>query len=311
MNKNILLTVCICTYNRSEILLKCLDSLLNQTISNEKYIVLVVDNNSTDNTQKILERIQYKFKNFYYVIEKKQGLSYARNRALNETKTPWMASIDSDAKAHPKWIETIFKVIRNNDFDCFGGPYYAWHLYGPPPIWLPKNFGTYKSPQKYGLLIGKTYIPGGNYVICCNAARAIGEFSTKLGMKGNQCGYGEETYFFEKMKQLGYRMGYVPDLIIYHCVLPYKYSFNWQVKSILERGKSNAYLDIQNKKNIFYMVFRIIKHILNSVIKFIKCMAFNKNKTSLKQILFESLSSIIFACGLVYGYFTSHNINDK
>ena len=289
--ENILLTITICTYNRSDILLECLNSLTKQTISSDKFIVLVVDNNSTDNTKNVIDSVKHNFKNFYYVVEKKQGLSYARNRALKETKTLWMASIDSDAKAHPKWVETIFEVIKRNDFDCFGGPYYAWHLYGPPPIWLPKNFGTYEALQNYGMLQDKTYIPGGNYVVRSNEARKIGIFSSKLGMKGNQCGYGEETEFFERMRQAGYRMGYVPNLIIEHCVLPYKYSIQWLLKSNYERGKANAYLDKFLDKNIFYIILRIIKNFFLPFIILFKELIFNKEKEPIERLVFKNIYS--------------------
>lgn len=304
---NIQLTISICTYNRGNILLECLNSLLKQTISSDNYIVLIIDNNSTDNTKYVLESIKYKFNNFYYIVEKNQGLSYARNRALEETKTPWMASIDSDAKAHPKWIETIFEVIKNNDFDCFGGPYYAWHLYGPQPIWLPKNFGTYEASQSYGLLKGKTYIPGGNYVVRCDVAREIGRFSTELGMKGNQCGYGEETNFFEKMHQAGYRMGYVPNLIIYHCVLPHKYSIKWQFESAFARGKSNAYLDKYLKKSLSYKYLRVTKNITFPFIRFIKEIISNKHSDPIIRLAFKNICSLFFAFGLIYGYFYKRN----
>ena len=230
MHDNIL-TIVICTYNRAHILPAALMSLLQQTVSPENYSLLIIDNNSTDNTQEALVPFKDKFPHMRIVMEYDQGIAHARTRTLREVTTPWFASLDSDAKAHPEWVETILQTIEKGDFDGFGGPFYAWHPYGPAPSWLPEDFGTYESPQGYGLLQGDTFIPGGNCVLRSDAARSIGTFSAELGMSGNRCGYGEETQFFERMRTAGYRMGYVPQLKIDHCVLPHKYSLHWQFKS--------------------------------------------------------------------------------
>ena len=194
------LTIVICTYNRAHILPEALESLLQQTVSPENYSLLIIDNNSTDNTQEALVPFKDKFPHMRIVMEYDQGIAHARTRTLREVTTPWFASLDSDAKAHPEWVETILQTIEKGDFDGFGGPYYAWHPYGPAPSWLPEDFGTYESPQGYGLLQGDTFIPGGNCVLRSDAARSIGTFSAELGMSGNRCGYGEETQFFERMR---------------------------------------------------------------------------------------------------------------
>ena len=53
MSKTPELSVAVCTYNRSDVLPKCLESLVNQTASSELFDVLIIDNNSTDDTKKI------------------------------------------------------------------------------------------------------------------------------------------------------------------------------------------------------------------------------------------------------------------
>ena len=126
MNKN-LLTIVICTYNRAHILPEALESLLRQTVSPEDYYLLIIDNNSTDNTQEVLIPFKERFPYMRIVMEYNQGLSHARNRALKECQTEWLAFLDDDAKAHPDWVETILQTIEKGDFDGFGGPFYAWH----------------------------------------------------------------------------------------------------------------------------------------------------------------------------------------
>ncbi|AIY72917.1 glycosyltransferase like 2 family protein (plasmid) [Bacillus cereus] len=80
------LTIAICTYNRSSFLTKTIQALF--TLDNiEKAEIIIVDNNSTDNTAKEVRRLigelNYEVK---YINEKRQGLSYARNTAIKASE---------------------------------------------------------------------------------------------------------------------------------------------------------------------------------------------------------------------------------
>lgn len=301
MDKNIL-TIVICTYNRAHILSEALTSLLQQTVPPEDYSILIIDNNSTDHTQELAESFKNKFTDIRIVLENNQGLSHARNRAFKECQTEWLAFLDDDAKAHPDWVETILKTIEKGDFDGFGGPYYAWHHYGPAPRWLPEDFGTYESPQGYGLLKGDTYIPGGNSVLRCDAARSIGTFSTELGMSGNRCGYGEETHFFERMRTVGYRMGYVPHLKIDHCVLPYKYTLRWQIRSYFEYGKSAVKVGVPIKK---FFPLRFLFHCGRSLLTIITYFFSLKKNEYIGRVIFKNLCPLIWDIGVLYERYTT------
>ncbi len=296
MDKNSL-TIAICTYNRAHILPEVLMSLLCQTVSPENYLLLIIDNHSTDNTQQLVASFNDKFTNLHIVLEKNQGLSHARNRALAECQTEWLAFLEDDAKAHPNWVEIILQTIEKNDFDAFGGPYYAWHHYGPAPQWLPEDFGTYESRQEYGPLKGDTYIPGGNSVIRCAAARDIGTFSPELGMHGGHCGYGEETQFFERMRTAGYRLGYVPQLKIDHCVLPYKYTLRWQIRSSFEYGKAAVQIGVPIK--IFFPL-RFLFHCGCSLLTLIACFFSLKKSEHMSRTIFKNFRPLIWDIGVLY-----------
>lgn len=290
------LTIVICTYNRAHILSEALTSLLQQTVPPEDYSILIIDNNSTDHTQELVESFKNKFTDIRIVLENNQGLSHARNRAFKECQTEWLAFLDDDAKAHPDWVETILHTIEKGDFDGFGGPFYAWHHYGPAPRWLPEDFGTYESPQGYGLLEENTYIPGGNSVLRCDAARSVGTFSTELGMNGDHCGYGEETQFFERMRTAGYRMGYVPKLKIDHCVLPYKYTLRWQMRSAFEYGKAAANFP-ENIKKI--MLLRCLWHCFRAPFRILSDIIRHRKNFTLSRIIFTHIRPLVLDAGLL------------
>ena len=233
------LTIAVCTYNRKKILEECLQSLQEQTVPLTAFSVLIIDNNSTDNTREFVDSLQKTWLGLRYVFEKNQGLSHARNHALAETATEWLAFLDDDAKAHADWVATILETIGKEDFGAFGGPYYAWHRFGPAPKWLPEEFAVYTGQTYYGELTpGEAYIPGGNCAFNTLAARQAGGFPVDMGMTGGKCAYGEEDFFFRKLASNGVRLGFVPEMKIDHCVLPYKYKLSWQLYAQYAHGKA-------------------------------------------------------------------------
>jgi glycosyltransferase involved in cell wall biosynthesis len=288
------LTVIICTYNRALILGDCLGSLCEQTISAEHFRLLVVDNNSTDNTRDIAAQFMAKLLNLQYILEPAQGLSHARNRGLREARTEWVAFLDDDAKASPGWVQSILNTIEAGDFDCFGGPYVAWHRFGPKPAWVEEDFATYLGPGRYGEL-GRFHIPGGNCAFKKNLAEAAGGFPGGLGMAGKKCAYGEETYLFRKMQENGASMGFVPDMLIEHCVLPYKYTLRWRLLSAYSRGRDGFFSFPFSSVRAFLRIGEVFLWHLPH--KFVWC---RRKKFPWQRTLVECLGPCLSALGALY-----------
>lgn len=292
------LTVAICTYNRANMLKECLTSLQHQTAPADTWNLLIVDNNSTDNTHGTAATFAAAFPSIRVVRETKQGLSHARNRAVEECTTEWIAFLDDDAKARVHWVQTLLNVIASDDFDAFGGPYYAWHYYGPPPSWLPPEFGTYEAKQEYGLLGSNSWIPGGNCAIRLAALRKAGSFSPSMGMRGDVCAYGEETQIFYRMQRLGCKLGYVPTLQMDHCVLPHKYTLRWQLTSAFARGRSSAALGHGEPLRRFPMwLWRVVPRTLKALYANMRTRG---RKTPLARVAFTHVRDICWRLGNVW-----------
>lgn len=89
MSKNVLLSVCIPTYNRSNCLKQCLDSIINQEWFDENSIEIVIsDNASTDNTTELVKTYQEKYKNIIY-IRNNENLWFDRNLDNAITNANW------------------------------------------------------------------------------------------------------------------------------------------------------------------------------------------------------------------------------
>ena len=105
------ITVAVCTFNRAPLLRKCLDGLAAQTIILGNMQVVVVDNNSSDDTAEVCKAFSSKLPDLKYVFEPKQGLSRARNRALQEAGAPIIIYIDDDTVPYPTWAKKFIEAF--------------------------------------------------------------------------------------------------------------------------------------------------------------------------------------------------------
>jgi glycosyltransferase involved in cell wall biosynthesis len=149
MDKHILVnldfTVSIPTYNGAKRLPKVLDLLLNQTgVENLNWEIIIIDNNSKDDTNKISEYYQ-KFSNqnfsVRYFLEKEQGIAFARMRAINEARGEFIAFIDDDNLPKNDWV--LQSYLFGKEHPQAG----AWsgQIHGDFEINPPKDFARIQA----------------------------------------------------------------------------------------------------------------------------------------------------------------------
>ena len=246
------ISIIICTFNRADLLKEALTSFVDQTAKPNLHEIIVVDNNSTDETQATANSFSNKFPNFNVVFEPKQGLSHARNKGFSEANTDWIVYMDDDAKAHGDLVERIIYVTENYNFDCFGGAYFPWYKYGKPK-WFKDEYASF-CPQNNTGIIGKTYSHGGIIIFRKQALQAVEGFSTAIGMQGNKISYGEETHIQIKMKKHGYIIGFDPLSRIDHLVNACKLTPLWFIKSAYASGRDSWHI-LNNQPTLAKVLF--------------------------------------------------------
>lgn len=123
-----MISIVIPAYNEEAYIEQCLRSLLAQK-TRSTFEVIVVNNNSTDNTLAIIEKYATKLP-LRIVHEDKQGIVFARSRGFDEAKGDIIARIDADCVAPEDWIDTIAQNFQK-DIDGLCGNY---HFYDGPRI---------------------------------------------------------------------------------------------------------------------------------------------------------------------------------
>lgn len=133
------ISVVIITHNRCEMLPRSLESIIQQNAPGIAYEVVLVDNNSTDQTRSVVEAfIARKAMNLRYVFEKRQGRPHARNAGVENARAPIIAFIDDDIRAATDWLVQIKRALdAHPEVDFVGGKVLPQWGEGPP-AWLTR-----------------------------------------------------------------------------------------------------------------------------------------------------------------------------
>ena len=111
-----MISVVVCTYNRVKFINDCLSHLYNQTLDKDLYEVIVVNNNCTDDTESVVNNFiqSHPELDIRQEYEHNQGLSYARNRGIQESKYDIICYIDDDGMASTQYLKDILEFFQNN-----------------------------------------------------------------------------------------------------------------------------------------------------------------------------------------------------
>ena len=128
LNKKLKFTIVIPTRNRSEILLKSLTNIARLNFSKSNFEVIIVDNNSTDDTKKIVYQFISKNKKIRsnYVFESRIGPSFARNTGIKKAHNPLIVCIDDDILIDKDLLSKFSTLIKKHpDAAVIGGRTFA------------------------------------------------------------------------------------------------------------------------------------------------------------------------------------------
>lgn len=116
-----MISACITTYNRSEKLKNCLDSLFRQTMSPEQFEIIVVDDCSTDDTTELVQKMKKEYSGYdinYIRLDKNTGnASIPRNTAIDNAKGEYLLFIDSDDYVTSETLSNSYSFAKENNSD--------------------------------------------------------------------------------------------------------------------------------------------------------------------------------------------------
>ena len=219
------LSVAICTWNRSALLRQTLEALTQLDVPPPlRWELVVVNNNCTDDTPRVLHDFHDRLP-LTVVNETRQGLSHARNAAVQHCSGEYILWTDDDVRVESGWLAAYARAIDAfPQASFFGGPITPRFERAPPPwltqIW-PRVASAYgeralgDAPLKFD---GERLTPfGANYAVR-RSDQQRHPYDPRLGARGGSLVLGEEICLVRSLLAEGGEGWWVPDARIEHHV---------------------------------------------------------------------------------------------
>lgn len=196
---------------------------------NISWEILIVDNNSTDNTATIIEEYQSNWSDLCpieYYFEPRQGASYARQRAIKEAKSPLVGFLDDDNLPSPDWVASACAFGQYHpQVGAYNGLIHPIYEVSPPKNferiasclaiieWEDTEAFCFDSKEKGGLLP-----PGAGIVIRKQAwvENVPNNLELKGPVSGSLTAKGEDIEGFLYIRNAGWEIWFNPGMHIYH-----------------------------------------------------------------------------------------------
>ena len=226
-SQNIRISAIVCTFRNPKLLDCAIDSLVKQDLSLDQFEIIVVDNNSQDETPEIVERFikSNGDHNIRYLHESRQGLSFSRNAGIEISQGEIIAFLDDDAEADPNWLAALLAIYAQDDnIWAVGGKLLPiWHV-EERPEWLTDELVTWLSLLDWGEesrpLVWPERILGANCSFRKSIFPVVGFFDTQLGRKGRALLGNEDTEIQERIHEDGKLVYYAAKAIVHHHIPP-------------------------------------------------------------------------------------------
>jgi glucosyl-dolichyl phosphate glucuronosyltransferase len=218
-------TVILCSYNRSQDLADALESIAAcQMPGSATWEILVVDNNSNDDTRGIVQGFCRRHPGiFRYLLEPTPGKSYALNSGIANARGEILVFTDDDVTFEPTWLANLTAPFRDPTVGGASGRTRPAQEFAAPN-WLSKDldkwagilYAYFDLGEKPCELLRPPY--GANMAFRKSIFEKHGGFRVDLGPAPGSQIRNEDTEFGRRILAAGERMIYEPSAVVYHPV---------------------------------------------------------------------------------------------
>lgn len=236
-------TVAIPTYNRADFLRQTLAGLVAQQFPRDHFEVLVIDNNSRDHTRDVVAE----FKDFHpaprYLLEPKQGLDYARNRAVAEARGEIILFGDDDILVQPDWIAQMAVPLiadaGTRRIGAVGGEVIPVFPDGLPD-WVREWHAPLAFRADTGPLPAKHCPMGANLALPAWVFEKLGPFHTALDRAAGNYFSGGDSEMVRRVRQAGLEVWFAPDAAVKHQMPASRTTFRYAAKHAFDSARSRV-----------------------------------------------------------------------
>lgn len=260
-------SVIIPTYNRSESLRRTIKSLLSQSFNKKDYEILIVDNDSSDNTPEIVQELiknNFDGPEIRYIFEDRPGVHFARNRGAKEAKNEILYFTDDDIEADKNVLEELVKVFDIDERVGVATGLVLPKFENNPPDWVKDNCQNLilsVNPHMKGkqMMVAKESFG----VFNCHEAVSKNVFFQTSGIhpentKGVWFGDGD-TGFNRDIKKLGFKFGFNPDALTYHCIPADRTTQKYVNKRLFNQGFCDSFSEYRKSRSLIIACLQSIE----------------------------------------------------
>lgn len=227
------ISVCICTYKRPALLEGLLSKLKYQETEGKfSYSIVVVDNDSRRSAEPVVDFFARNtdLETGYYV-EKRQNISLARNKAIQNSSGDFIAFIDDDEIPEENWLLRLYSALYRFDADAVLGPVVP-HYQSPPPKWVIEGRFYQRRTYRTGFRIDWRKGRTGNLLLKRQIFQDTGELFDPAFGSG-----GEDQNLTRRMLSRGYVFIWCNEAIAYEVVPPLRWKRTFMLKRAFFRGQ--------------------------------------------------------------------------
>ena len=246
-------SIVIPTHNRASELRQTLASLAKLKVSSP-WEVIVVDNNSSDDTCQLVQQAVDTFPAMLrYLFESNVGRSSALNTGIRAANGKIIATTDDDVRVESDWLDQAEQGLEQEKCDFVGGKVLPIWL-GPRPAWISNYGGRHWSVialLDYGpkpVEFGNRYPPlGVNLAFRKHAFERAGLWDSKIGRKAGTLLGQEVREWGMRAREAGLRGMYVPGMVVHHVIPQDRLNKRYFRRWFYWHGVSRAMLYQQRK----------------------------------------------------------------
>lgn len=235
-------TVIICTYNRAGLLRQTLAGVARQDYPADALEVLVVDNNSPDDTAAVVGEFARGPHAPRRVLETAQGLDHARNRGLAEARGDLLLFADDDILVAPDWVRQMaapFIADSAGLIGCVGGEVVPVFPDGLPE-WIREWHAPLAFRPEAGPVPPRDSPMGANFAFPRRVLAEVGPFATGLDRKGASLFGGGDAEMVRRVRAAGYEVWFAPAAKVLHQMPASRTTFRYAARHAFDSARSRV-----------------------------------------------------------------------
>ena len=276
--------ILVATRKRKTSLIKFLNSVVNLQVPNNISVQTVLSINDNQNYSEIKKLYDRKLR-LKLVIERKKGISHARNKYLNSIKIKnfdYFAFFDDDVQINNKWLIEMLKFFNKNEVDIIGGPQLSRSKS------LSSNLLVRK--EKHGSNV--RWVSTNNCIVKSKVLKTKINFDKKMNYIG-----GEDQLFFLQLYKIGFKLMWNSKALVVEEKNNKRENFLWFLKRNFRYGTSSN----KNKKKAYgsingfiFLTAKLIIDLIMFILSLLTLITFTKRSFYKVSMYFCRILGLIF-----------------